>query len=153
MKTPYVGPVGPSDSEPAGSVDPYVAGGPVGPYETLSPFNSDPAGPVGPYVAGGPVGPYGTLSPFDSDGPVGRCGMLSLPTPVAEGPMGPGETLSSPDPAGILSLAVPAGIFLPVGSVGPVGPYGMVSLSDSESAILVDPGGCCPCLYLRTDVL
>ena len=36
------------------------------PYGTLSPFNSDPAGPDGLYVAGGPVGPFGTLSPSDS---------------------------------------------------------------------------------------
>ena len=77
----------------------------------------------------------------DSAGPVGLCVMLSKPTPVAEGPMGSGETLSSPDPAGILSQAMPAGMLLPVGSVGPVGPYGMLSPSDSESAILVDPGG------------
>ena len=47
-------------SDPAG---PYVAGGPVGPYGTLSPFKSDPAGPDGPYVTGDPVGPFGTLSP------------------------------------------------------------------------------------------
>ena len=36
----------------------------------------------GPYVAGGPVGPYGTLSPSDSDpagsDPVGRCPSISL---------------------------------------------------------------------------
>ena len=51
------------------------------------------------------------------------------------------QTKSSPDPAGILSPAVPAGILLPVGSVGPIGPYGMMSPSDSESAILVDTGG------------
>ena len=61
-----VGPYGtlsPIDSDPAGPVGPYVAGGTHG---TLSPFFSDPAGPVGPYVAGGPVGPYGTLSALAS---------------------------------------------------------------------------------------
>ena len=53
-------------TDPAGPAGPHDAGGPIGPYGTLSPFNSDPAGPVGPYVAGGPVGPFGTLSPSDS---------------------------------------------------------------------------------------
>ena len=76
---------------------------------------------------------------LDSAGPVGLCGMLSPPDPV-----GPGGTLSSPDPAGILFPAVPAGILLPVGSVGPIGPYGTLSPSDSESAILVGPGGVAP---------
>ena len=73
--------------------------------------------------------------------------MLSQPTPVDEGPMGP------PDPAVILSPAVPAVILLPVGSVGPVGPDGMLSPSDSKSAILVDPGGCCPCSVSADPVL
>ena len=41
----------PSDSDPDG---------------TMSPFISDPAGLDDPYVTGGPVGPYGTLSPSDS---------------------------------------------------------------------------------------
>ena len=76
-------PVGPVD--PAG---PYVAGGIVGPYGTLSPSDSEPAGSVGPYVAGGPVGPDGTLSPFISD-PAGP--------DVAGGPVGPYGTLSPSD--------------------------------------------------------
>ena len=101
---PYVagGPVGPygtlspSDSDPAGSDGPYVAGGPVGPDGTLSPFISDPAGPDGLYVAGGPVGPYGTLSPSDSDPAGSNCPY------VAGGPVGPDGTLSPfiSDPAG-----------------------------------------------------
>ena len=49
---------------PAGPDGLYVAGGPVGPFGTLSPSDSEPAGSVSPYVAGGPVGPDGTLSPF-----------------------------------------------------------------------------------------
>ena len=52
--------------------------------------------------------------------------------------------LSSPDPAGILLPAVPAGILFPVGPVGPIGPCGTLSPSDSDSAILVDPGGALP---------
>ena len=50
--------------------------------------------------------------------------------------MGPDGTMSSSDLAGILFPAVPAGIPSPV---GPIGPYGM--LSDSDSVVLVDPGG------------
>ena len=49
--------------------------------------------------------------------------------------------LSSPDQAGILFPAVPAGILF---SVGPVGLCGTLSPSDSNSAILVDPGGALP---------
>ena len=144
-----VGPYGtlsPSDSEPAGPDGPYVAGGPVGPYGSLSPSDS-----VGPYVAGGPVGPDGTLSPFISDpagpyvsgGPFGPYGTLSpsdykpagsVGPYVAGGHVGPDGTLPPfiSDPAG------PDGLYV-VG--GPVGPYGALSLSDSGSAILVDPGG------------
>ena len=49
-------------SDPAGPAGSYVAGGPVGPYGTLSPFHSDPAGPAGQYVA---VGPFGILFLFN----------------------------------------------------------------------------------------
>ena len=86
------------------------------------------------------------LSPFTSDsaGHVGLCGMLSPPDAVAKGPVGPGGTLSSPDPAGILFPAMPAGILLPGGPLGPIGSYGTLSLSDSDSAILVDPCGVFP---------
>ena len=126
-----------SSSDIAGRLFPVVPAGipfPVGPV--------GPVGPDGPNV--GPLVPCGTLSPSDTAGPVRQCGMLSPPNHVAECSVGPGGTLYSPDPAGILSPAVPAGIFLPVGSVGPVGPigpYGTLSPSDSESAISVDPGG------------
>ena len=120
-----VGPYGtlsPSDSEPAGSVGPYVAGGPVGPDGTLSPFISDPAGPDGPYVASGPVGPYGTLSPSDSE-PAGSVGPY-----VAGGPVGPYGTLSPSDsePAGSVGPCVAGGPVGPDGPYvagGPVGPY------------------------------
>ena len=54
---------------------------------------------------------------------VGRCAPLTLP-------QGPDGTLSSSDLAGILFLAVPAGIPFPE---GPVGPHGMLSPSDSDS--------------------
>ena len=53
-------------SDPAGPAGPYVAGGPVGLYGTLSPFHSDPVGPDGQYVPVGPIGPFGTLSPSNS---------------------------------------------------------------------------------------
>ena len=52
--------------------------------------------------------------------------------------MGADGTLSSSDPAGKLFPAVPAGIPSPV---GPVGSYGTLPSSDSDSVILVDPGG------------
>ena len=52
--------------------------------------------------------------------------------------MGPDGTLSSSDLAGILFPAVPAGIPSPV---GPIGMYGMLSPSDSDSVVLVDPRG------------
>ena len=74
--------------------------------------------------------------------------MLYPPETVPKGPAGPGGMLSSPDPAGILFPAVPAGMLLPVGPVGPIGSYGVLSPSDSDSAILVDPGGCSPHLTL-----
>ena len=89
-----------SDSEPAGSVGPNVAGGPVGPYGTLSPSDSEPAGSVTPYVAGGPIGPDGMLSPFISD-PVGPY--------VAGGPVGPHGTLS-PSDSGSAILVDPGGV-------------------------------------------
>ena len=57
-----------SSSDIAGRLLPVVPAGipfPLGPV--------DPAGPDGLYVAGGPVGPYGTLSPSDSD-PAGSDG-------------------------------------------------------------------------------
>ena len=82
-------------SDPAGLAGPYDAGGPVGPYGTLSPFSSDPDGPDDLYVAGGPVSPFGTLFPSDSgsailvdrwtlvdtqspvEGIVGKCGVVT----------------------------------------------------------------------------
>ena len=83
----------PSDSEPAGSVGPYVAGGPIGPDGTMSSFISGPAGPDGPYVAGGPVGPYGTLSPSDSVSAilVYPGGLFPLYDPPPGGTLLPGE--------------------------------------------------------------
>ena len=119
-----VGPYGtlsPYDSDPAGSDGLYVAGGPVSPDGMLSPFISDPAGPDGPYVAGGPVGPYGTLSPSDSD-PAGSDGPY-----VAGGPVGPDGTLSP-------FISDPAGPDGPYVAGGPVGPYGMLSPFNSDPA-------------------
>ena len=60
------------------------------------------------------LGHVGTLSPSDSDS------------------VGPDGTLSSSDLAGILFLAVPAGIPFPV---GPVGPVGMLSPPDSDGPV------------------
>ena len=37
--------------DPAGPDDPFMAGGPVDPFGTLSPSGCHPAGPAGPYVA------------------------------------------------------------------------------------------------------
>ena len=105
--------------EPVGLDGPYVAGGPVGPYGTLSPFDTEHVGPVGPYAAGWPVGPYGMLSPSDSE-PAGSVGPY-----VAGGPVGPYGMLSpfNSDPAG------PVGPYV---SGGPIGMYGTLSPSDSE---------------------
>ena len=106
------------------------------------PFPVGPVGPVGPDGPNvGPLVPCGTLSPSDTAGPVRQCGMLSPPNHVAECSVGPGGTLYSPDPAGILSPAVPAGIFLPSGLCWPYWPVWDFVPSDSESAISVDPGG------------
>ena len=95
----------PSDSEPAGSVGSYVAGGPVGPYGTLSLFDPDPAGPVGPL---GPVGPGGTLSSPDPAGMLFPAVPAGLLLPV--GPVGPYGTLS-PSDSGSAILVDPGGVF------------------------------------------
>ena len=125
---PYVGPVGPggmqspSDAELVGPDGPYV--GPVGPCVTQSPSDAELVGPDGPQV--GPVGPsyselvgpyVGPVGPFNSDpvGPDGPYVGLVGPDTVTKGPVGPGGTVSSPNPAGIPFLAMPAGILLPVG--------------------------------------
>ena len=131
---------------PAGIPFPVGPVRPIGLCVTQSPSDFEPVGPDGPYV--GPVGPCGTQSPSDfeivgPDGPyVGPVGPSD--SELAKGPVGPGGTLSSPDSAGILFPAMPAGILLPVGPVGPIGSYGTLCLSDSDSAILVDPGGVFP---------
>ena len=101
---------------PAGSDGLCVAGGPVGPYGTLSPSDSDPAGSDGPYVAGGPVGPDGTLSPFISD------------------PAGPFGTLFSSD-------SDPADSDGPYVAGGPVGPFGMLCPFISDPAYPDGPDG------------
>ena len=138
-------PVGPI--YPAGPDGRFVAGGPVGPFGTMSPSDSDPAGPAGPYVAGSPVGPDMTLSPFISDHacPAGRY--------VAVGPVGPFVKLSPSDchPAGSAGPYVAGGPVVPDGklspftsdhagpagrhvAVGPVGPFGTLSPSDCYPA-------------------
>ena len=112
------GTLSPPDCHPAG---PYVAGGPVGPYGTLSLFVSNLAGPAGRHVAIGPVGPFGTLSPSDCH-PAGPAGSY-----VAGGPVGPDGTLSPfiPNHAG------PAGRYV---AIGPVGPFGILSPPDCYPA-------------------
>ena len=152
----------PSNCHPAGPAGPYVAGGPVGPDETLSPFIPDHAGrhvavgpvgpfgmlspsdchPAGPHAAGGPAGPDGTLSPFVSNhaGPAGRH--------VAIGPVGPFGTLSHltvtllARRARVLQRALLAlmGHCLRVSLTMLAGMLRLAPVT-SGSAILVDPGG------------
>ena len=88
------------DTVPGGSCRPCCAGGPVGPYGTLSPSDSDPAD-----FAGGPVGLCGMLSPFKYD-PAGPDGLY-----VSDGPLSPSNPggvfpLSDPTPGGTLPPGV-----------------------------------------------
>ena len=96
----------PSDSDADqpltdGPVDLYVACGPVGSCEMLSPCISefDPDrpvadSPVGSYVTRGPVGSYGMLSPCDSDttGPV-----MPVERTLPRSPHGGGECMDMHD--------------------------------------------------------
>ena len=105
-------------------------------HDALGPLEHsvlDHAGPVGRDVAGGPVGPDETLlgldllehSGLDHAGPVGRH--------VAVGPVGPDETSLGLDPLEHSGLdhADPAG---QRAAVGPVGLFGMLSPSDCYPA-------------------
>ena len=116
-------PVGPVD--PAG---PYVAGGPVGPYATLSPSDSNPAGLYG---AGPCCCPCFSLTLLAVQvallARMGRCPHLTcmLHLYVAGGPVGPDGTLSP----FCSNRAGPAGF-----ACGPVGPYGTLSPFFSDPA-------------------
>ena len=87
---------------------PYVAGGPVGPDESLQVLDPlehlvlDHADPAGRHVAIGPVGLFGMLSPSDCH-PAGLY--------VAGGPVGPDEKFKVLDPLehSVLDHADPAG--------------------------------------------
>ena len=131
--SPLVGAV-----NPAGPDDPVVAGGPVGPCETLSPScykSLDPlehsvldyAGPDGRHVAVGPVGPFRTLSSSDCHpaGPVGPY--------VAGGPVGSDYSLKVLEPLehSVLDHADPADQHA---ALGPVGSFGTLSPSDCHPA-------------------
>ena len=98
---------------PAGPDGPVVAGGPVGPCETLSPsfYKSleplehsvlDHADPAGQHAAVGPVGPFGMLSSSDCH-PAGPY--------VAGGPVGPDDLFKVLEPLehSVLDHADPAG--------------------------------------------
>ena len=105
------GMLSPSDCHPAGPACPYVAGGPVGPDESLQVLDPlehsvlDHAAPAGRHVAIGLVGLFGTLSPSDCH-PAGPAGPY-----VAGGPVGPDEKFKVLDPLehSVLDHADPAG--------------------------------------------
>ena len=99
-------------AKPAGSDDPVVAGGPVGPCGTLSPLFHDVLEPL-------------EHSVLDHAGPAGQC--------IAVGPTGSDVTLQVPDPLehSVLDHADPAG---QCAAVGPVGLFGMLSPSDCHPA-------------------
>ena len=125
-------------ANPAGPDGPVVAGGSVGPCETLSQIfrkNLDPlehpvlvhAGPAGRHVAVGPVGPFRMLSSSD-------CHPAGLADPyVAGGPVGPDDSFQVLEPLehSVLDHADPAGQHA---AVGPVGPFRTLSSSDCHPA-------------------
>ena len=92
------GMLSPSDCHPAGPAGPYVAGGPVGPDDSLQVLDPlelsvlDHADPAGQRSAVGPVGLFGTMSPSDCH-PAGPAGPY-----VAGGPVGPDEEFQVLDP-------------------------------------------------------
>ena len=92
------GTLSPSDCHPAGPAGPYVAGGPVGPDETLQVLDPlehsvlDHADPAGQHVAVGSEGLFGMLSPSDCH-PAGPAGPY-----VAGGPVGPDEKFKVLEP-------------------------------------------------------
>ena len=115
----------------------------------LSLSDSDPAGPDGLYVTGGPVGQIGTLSPsasesailVDPGGTLHSSGLTEMLLPAIHvGPVGPINLYGTLSP----SDSDPAGPDGPYVTGGPVGQIGTLSLSASESTILVDPGGTLP---------
>ena len=115
-------------ANPVGSDGLVVAGGPVGPCETLSPLFHDTLGPLEHSVPDEMIlGLDHSLqhSGLDHAGPVGRH--------VAGGPVGQGETLLGLDPLehSGLDRADPAGQHA---AVGPVGLFGMLSPSDCYPA-------------------
>ena len=148
--TVAVGPVGSYGTPPSPSDSDSV-----GPYVTLSPSDSDSVGLYGTlspsdYVAVGPVGPDGMLSSSDLAGILFPAVPTGIPSPVGSvGPVSPYNTLSQSDtaavgPDGTLSSSDLAGILfpaVPTGIPSAVGPCGTLSLSGSESVVLVDPGG------------
>ena len=110
-----------------GSDGPVVAGGPVGPCETLSPLFHDALGPLEHSVLDETILGLDPLehSCLDHAGPVGQH--------VARGPVGPDETLLGLDPLehSVLDCADPAGRHA---AVGPVGLFGTLSPSDCYPA-------------------
>ena len=131
--------------------------GPVGSVDlcgTLSPSDSDPAGPDGPYVAGGPVGPFGTLSLSASGSAILVDPGGTLYSPALAVPAGillspsasesvilvdPGGMFPSSDLARMRGPAPLAGLAVLMGPVGPAMSLGVLPLSDSESAEPVMP--------------
>ena len=92
------GTLSPSDCHPVGPAGPYVAGGPVGPDDSLQVLDPlehlvlDHADPAGQRAAVGPVGLFGMLSPSDCH-PAGPAGLY-----VAGGPVGTDEEFQVLDP-------------------------------------------------------
>ena len=103
-------------AKPAGSDDPVVAGGPVGPCGTLSPLFHDVLGPL-------------EHSVLDHAGPAGR---------HVVGPVGPDDMLQVLDPLehSVLDHADPDG---QRAAVGPVGLFGMMAPSDCHPVCPAGP--------------
>ena len=121
----------------------HVAGGPVGPDETLLGLDPlehsglDHAGPVGRHVAGGPVGPDETLLGLDLLEHLGLDHADLAGQHAAVGPVGLFGTLSPSNcyPAG------PAGPFVAGGPVGPDEKFQVLDPLEHSALDHADPAG------------